>query len=88
MRAVARSHLLLCDACCDLSGTLKEMVKTGGCTCDVCGWACKCCGDDGKQFVNRVDPRNIPADGWACLQERNARSLVPMDWVRLFTGER
>ena len=77
-------HLRLCDACCDNSGTNKEMVKTGGCTCDICGWACKCCGDDGKQFVNKVLVRTIPADGWAYLQWRNSRSLVPLDWERLF----
>jgi hypothetical protein len=67
------------------------MIKTGGCTCDICGctcdicgWACKCCGDDGRQFVNKVLVRTIPAEGWAYLQWRNARSLVPLDWERLF----
>jgi hypothetical protein len=78
------AHLKLCDACCDKSGTLKEMVKTGGCTCDVCGFACACCAGDGRQFVNRVLARNVPADGWAVLQERNRRSLIPLDWEALF----
>lgn len=87
MRTKPRSFLLLCDACCDNSGTLKEMVKTGGCTCDVCGWACKCCRDAGKQFVNRVDPRTIPAEGWDYLQMKNSKSLVPLNWQRLFSGE-
>ncbi|WFS62365.1 hypothetical protein LF599_17150 [Pseudodesulfovibrio thermohalotolerans] len=77
-------HLRLCDACCDTSGTAKEMMKTGGCTCDICGWACKCCGDDGRQFVNRVLVRTIPAEGWAYLQWRNQRSLAPLDWEKLF----
>jgi hypothetical protein len=77
-------YLLLCDGCCDNSGTAKEMVKTGGCTCDICGWACKCCGDDGKQFINRIPVRVIPADGWVYLQWRNRRSLAPLDWERLF----
>lgn len=78
------THLLLCDACCDGSGTAKEMVKTGGCTCDVCGWACKCCGDDGKQFVNRVAVRCIPEGGWPFLERRNALSLRPLNWEKLF----
>jgi hypothetical protein len=77
-------YLMLCDGCCDNSGTTKEMVKTGGCTCDICGWACKCCGDDGKQFVNRVPVRVIPEEGWAYLQWKNRRSLVPLDWETLF----
>lgn len=77
-------RLRLCDACCDNSGTAKEMVKTGGCTCDICGWACKCCGGDGRQFVNNVLVRTIPAEGWAYLQWRNSRSLVPLNWQRLF----
>ncbi|MDD3310549.1 hypothetical protein [Pseudodesulfovibrio sp.] len=78
-------YLRLCDACCDLSGTAKEMVKTGGCTCDICGFSCKCCGDDGKQFVNRIPVRVIPDDGWPELQRRNAKSLLPLDWQALFT---
>lgn len=77
-------HLLLCDACCDKAGILKEAVKTGGCTCDICGWACKCCGDDGKQFVNRVAVLTIPDDAWPELQARNHRSLKPLDWQELF----
>lgn len=77
-------YLRLCDACCDNSGTAKEMVKTGGCTCDICGWACKCCGDDGKQFVNRVAVRTIPDDGWDYLQEKNRQNLMPINWERLF----
>ncbi len=64
---------MLCDGCCDNSGTAKEMVKTGGCTCDICGWACKCCGDDGKQFVNRIPVRVIPDDGWDYLQWKTGR---------------
>ena len=64
-------YLRMCDSCCDYSGTAKEMVKTGGCTCDICGWACKCCGDDGKQFVNRIPVRVIPDDGWDYLQWKN-----------------
>jgi len=77
-------YLMLCDACCDNSGTAKEMMKTGGCTCDICGWACKCCGDDGKQFVNKIAVRNIPAEGWEFLQWKNARSLIPLNWEKLF----
>lgn len=77
-------HLLLCDACCDKAGILKEALKTGGCTCDVCGWACKCCRDDGKQFVNRIAVRVIPEDGWPVLQRRNRDSLQPIDWEALF----
>ena len=75
---------MLCDACCDNSGTAKEMMKTGGGTCDICGWACKCCGDDGKQFVNKIAVRNIPAEGWEFLQWKNARSLIPLNWEKLF----
>ena len=77
--------LRLCDGCCDAAGAAKEMKKTGGCTCDVCGWACSCCGgEDGVQFINRIPARCIPSDGWEALQERNRRSLVPLDWERLF----
>lgn len=77
-------YLRLCDNCCDYSGTAKEMVKTGGCTCDICGWACKCCGDDGKQFVNRIAVRTIPEDGWEYLQRKNRKSLTPINWETLF----
>jgi len=76
--------LLLCDACCDKSGILKEFVKTGGCTCDVCGWSCACCGNHDRQFINSVPARVIPAQAWPVLQERNRRSLVPLDWEQLF----
>lgn len=81
------AHLRLCDHCCDRSGTAKEMVKTGGCTCDICGFSCGCCGDAAKQYVNLVPVRVISGEGWSWLQERNARSLEPLDWVRLFTGQ-
>ncbi|WP_243544619.1 hypothetical protein [Pseudodesulfovibrio tunisiensis] len=84
MKSASTAHLRLCDACCDASGTAKEMFKTGGCTCDICGWACKCCGDQGRQFVNSIPVRVIPDQGWAALQERNRRSLLPLDWEALF----
>lgn len=80
----APAHLRLCDTCCDGSGTAKEMVKTGGCTCDICGWSCSCCGGDGRQFINRIPTRVIPDDGWDYLQRRNAQSLEPLNWVQLF----
>lgn len=77
--------LLLCDACCDKAGVLKELIKTGGCTCDVCGWACACCGgEDGRQFVNSIPARVIPAEAWPVLQERNRASLSPIDWEKVF----
>ncbi|SKA90941.1 hypothetical protein SAMN02745704_02267 [Paucidesulfovibrio gracilis DSM 16080] len=86
------ARLRLCDACCDKAGILKEMVKTGGCTCDVCGFACKCCGSDpearGKQYINNIAVHVIPQSAWAVLQERNQRSLQPMDWQRLFAEGR
>jgi hypothetical protein len=78
--------LLLCDACCDNSGTVKEMIKSGGCTCDVCGWSCKCCLDGGRQFVNRVPVSLIPEEGWAWLQRKNEVSNRPLDWEALFAG--
>lgn len=77
-------YLRLCDGCCDKSGTAKEMVKTGGCTCDICGWACKCCGDEDKQFVNKVQVSTIPDDGWDYLQWKNLQSLRPINWEQLF----
>ncbi len=77
--------LRLCDRCCDNSGTLKEMIKSGGCTCDVCGWSCKCVGEECRQFINRVPVRLIPAEGWAWLQATNEASLLPLDWERLLT---
>ena len=82
--AVDPGYLLLCDACCDKSGTAKEMVKTGGCTCDVCGWSCSCCGGDTAQFVNRIPVRVIPDDGWEYLQWKNKKSLVPLNWTKVF----
>lgn len=60
------------------------MVKTGGCTCDICGWTCKCCGDDGKQFVNRIPVRVILEEGWEYLQWKNKQSLMPLNWEKLF----
>ena len=85
-QAAPGAVLKLCDNCCDRSGTVKEMVKTGGCTCDICGWSCMCSGDAGKQYVNRIPVRLIPDEGWGYLQARNARSLIPMDWEALFEG--
>lgn len=70
-------YLMLCDACCDNSGTAKEMMKTGGCTCDICGWACKCCGDDGKQFVNRIAVRNIPRTAGSISSGKTANPSCP-----------
>lgn len=81
-------YLRLCDSCCDKSGTAKEMVKTGGCTCDICGWSCKCCGDDGKQYVNLIPVRVIPEDGWDYLMRRNDQSLRPLNWELLFRAGR
>lgn len=31
--------LNICDACADRIGLLKEVLKTGGCTCDICGFS-------------------------------------------------
>jgi hypothetical protein len=76
--------LLMCDACCDNSGTAKEMIKSGGCTCDVCGFSCRCAGDDCRQFVNRIPVRLIPPDGWDYLQDKNEESNTRLDWQRLF----
>lgn len=79
------AYLRLCDACCDKSGTAKELMKTGGCTCDICGWSCSCCGGDGRQFVNMIPARVIPEDGWLWLQRKNEEGLQPLDWERLFS---
>jgi len=76
--------LRLCDGCCDKAGTVKELIKTGGCTCDICGWSCKCCGDDARQFVNRIPVNVIGEEGWECLQSRNRDSLSPLNWEVLF----
>lgn len=84
---MAKAYLLMCDGCCDNSGTVKEMVKTGGCTCDVCGWATKCSLDDDRQFVNRIPVGLIPDEGWAWLQRKNEDSVRPLDWEWLFAGE-
>ncbi|MFW5837951.1 MAG: hypothetical protein ACOCVM_08065 [Desulfovibrionaceae bacterium] len=80
------AHLLLCDGCCDAGGIFKEAQKTGGCTCDVCGFACACCSDPEirHQYINRIAVRTIPAEAWTALQERNQRSLTPLDWEKLF----
>ncbi|MGE4557651.1 MAG: hypothetical protein AB7D07_12595 [Desulfovibrionaceae bacterium] len=78
------TQLLLCDACCDAGGVLKEARKTGGCTCDVCGFACACCGDPDHQYINRIAVRNIPGEAWPVLQRRNQRSLAPVEWERIF----
>jgi hypothetical protein len=42
----------------------------------------------GKQYVNSILVRVIPDMAWAVLQERNRRSLVPLDWERLFAEGR
>jgi len=36
---MATLYLNICDACCDRIGALKEVFKSGGCTCDICGWS-------------------------------------------------
>ena len=33
------SYLNICDGWCDHIGIVKEVFKTGGCTCDVCGFS-------------------------------------------------
>ena len=85
-RDPSAAFLRLCDACCDRSGTAKEMVKTGGCTCDICGFSCGMCGDAAKQFVNRIPVRVISPEAWEWLLRRNECSLVPLDFERLFAG--
>jgi hypothetical protein len=85
MDSGADAFLRLCDACCDNSGTLKEMIKTGGCTCDVCGWSCQCSADGSKQYVNRIPARIIPDEGWPYLQRKNEHSLRPIDWAAFYT---
>lgn len=84
MRTEPTVFLRLCDGCCDRSGTVKELMKTGGCTCDICGWSCSCCRDGDRQFVNRISVNVIPEDGWEWLQEKNRKSLVPLNWESLF----
>lgn len=86
-KELSRETLRLCDNCCDNSGTVKELVKTGGCTCDICGWSCQCCGDSGKQYVNRINLSLIPDDGWDWLHRKNEQSSVPLNWERLFARE-
>lgn len=78
------AYLRICDACCDNAGTNKEVFKTGGCTCDICGWACKCAGDDCKQFINKVQAKHIPSAGWSYLQHKNAQANIPFDWEEVF----
>lgn len=77
--------LLLCDTCCDNAGAIKECLKSGGCTCDICGWSCSCV-LGGRQFINTVPVGCIPDGGWAYLQTKNADSLVPINWESFFTG--
>lgn len=78
-----RAHLLVCDACCDAAGLPKELIKSGGCTCDICGWACACCRDAGRQFINSLHVRLIGGASWDVLQERNAGADAPLDWQAL-----
>jgi hypothetical protein len=80
----ASSALLLCDTCCDRSGAPKEIFKSGGCTCDVCGFSLCCVGDDCRQFVNRIPVRLVPEEGWPVLQARNEDGLRPIDRQKLF----
>ncbi len=79
-----KPYLLLCDSCCDNSGTLKELIKTGGCTCDVCGWSCKCVGEECREFINRIPIAIISDTGWEYLQQKNSSSNQPLDWEALF----
>lgn len=78
------TYLKLCDRCCDNSGTLKELIKSGGCTCDICGWSCKCSGDDCKQYINRTPVHLIPEDGWDYLQRKNEENNRPLNWQEIF----
>lgn len=32
------AYLNICDGCADCIGVVKEIFKTGGCTCDICGF--------------------------------------------------
>ncbi len=32
-------YLKICDKCADRIGVVKEVFKTGGCTCDICGFS-------------------------------------------------
>lgn len=82
-----RAFLRLCDACCDRAGVLKECLKTGGCTCDICGWSCSCV-LGGRQFINHIPVGCIPPEGWSWLQRKNEESLAPLDWEALFAGLR
>jgi len=86
-KKLSRETLLLCDSCCDNSGTVKELIKTGGCTCDICGWSCQCSGDKAKQYVNRIHLSLIPDEGWSYLHRKNAESSRPLVWEELFERE-
>ena len=78
------SYLRMCDGCCDASGTARESIKRGGCTCDICGFSCSWCGIDGKHSINLIPARLIAPEGWLELQQRNERSLEPLDWQSIF----
>ena len=58
------SYLSICDFCCDRMGIFKEVFKTGGCTCDICGWSCHCALNERNNFVNSVRVDLIPDNGW------------------------
>lgn len=46
--------LSVCDYCCDEIGLLKEVFKSGGCICEICGWHGACALGTREHFVNKV----------------------------------
>lgn len=63
-------YLNICDSCADQIGVLKEMVKTGGCTCDVCGFAYPCAVEMEKSTVSRTPLHLIPVSGWKWIEKK------------------
>lgn len=62
--------LNICDNCADKIGALKEVFKTGGCTCDVCGFSYPCTTDKNKSTVSRTPLNIIPDTGWHWIEQK------------------
>lgn len=63
-------YLNICDSCSDRIGVVKEVFKTGGCTCDICGFAFPCARDGDKSTVSRTPIHLIPEEGWHWIHKK------------------
>ena len=71
-----KNFLPICDDCCDKIGLLKECHKSGGCTCEVCGWSQLVLGKCDLSTVNLVNIQNIRK--WDILDKLHDKWKAPI----------